>query len=101
ELEKCINADPEFFPAYDALASIYYFTGRKDKTLKIFLEAVKNNPKNAKACAEAGKIFYINKDFEKARSYFLTAYRLNPDSYNKAFLEKIDEKTKPAKAEDN
>jgi DNA-binding SARP family transcriptional activator len=51
EFERAIELDPEFSPAYLALYSVHYESGRRERGLQILEQWVKRHPEDTQASA--------------------------------------------------
>lgn len=112
-LQKVIELNPGFAPAYNLLGAIYASSGNKEKAVEMFNQSVKCNPTNVKALLNFGnvlldlgrvddaekiydKVLDMDPGVFKAYQNLASIYHFRGDNENAfALLEKGPSKLKP------
>lgn len=78
-LEDAVAAEPAYVDARTDLALIYYRAGKLDKAVAQAAEAVKQDPRNARALQLLGSIEFAQGNFSAAEDHLHTALGLQSD----------------------
>jgi len=76
---KVIQRKPDFAEAWNKRATVYFFMGDDEKSLRDCDEVMKRNPEHFGALAGYGQIYLRLDQPERALTYFRRALRINPN----------------------
>jgi tetratricopeptide (TPR) repeat protein len=79
---KAIERKPDFAEAWNKRATVYFFMGEHEKSLRDCDEVMKRNPVHFGALAGYGQIYLQLGDPERALDYFRRALRVNPNLHS-------------------
>lgn len=79
-LQKVINQNPKFIPAYHDLAEIKIRNRRTNEAVKVLSHALKENSSDPKTLNNLGMCWMIRRDYEKALQMFTEAAGLEPEN---------------------
>ena len=79
-LQKVINQNPKFLPAYHDLAEIKIRNRRTNEAVEVLLHALKENSSDPKTLNNLGMCWMIRRDYEKALQMFTEAAGLEPEN---------------------
>ena len=79
-LQKVINQNPKFIPAYHDLAEIKIRNRRTNEAVEVLSHALKENSSDPKTLNNLGMCWMIRRDYEKALQMFTEAAGLEPEN---------------------
>ena len=79
-LQKVINQNPKFMPAYHDLAEIKIRNRRTNEAVEVLSHALKENSSDPKTLNNLGMCWMIRRDYEKALQMFTEAAGLEPEN---------------------
>jgi tetratricopeptide (TPR) repeat protein len=79
-LRKIVESDPNDFPAWKELGTMYFIQKNLDAAEKAFIEALKRHPEYAVALISLGRVRIVRKDFDGAIKVLTQAVRIQPTS---------------------
>ena len=79
-LQKVINQNPKFMPAYHDLAEIKIRNRRSNEAVEVLSHALKENSSDPKTLNNLGMCWMIRRDYEKALQMFTEAAGLEPEN---------------------
>ncbi|HSE07014.1 MAG TPA: tetratricopeptide repeat protein [Methylomirabilota bacterium] len=79
---KAIERKPDFAEAWNKRATVYFFMGEHEKSLRDCDEVMKRNPAHFGALAGYGQIYLQLGEPERALDYFRRALRVNPNLHS-------------------
>ena len=79
-LQRIINKNPRFLPAYNDLAEIKIRNRRTNEAIAILSKALKNNSDDPTTLNNLGMCWLIRKDYQKALQMFTDAAGLRPEN---------------------
>jgi tetratricopeptide (TPR) repeat protein len=79
---KVIERKPDFAEAWNKRATVYFFMGEHERSLRDCDEVMKRNPAHFGALAGYGQIYLQLGDPERALAYFRRALRVNPNLHS-------------------
>lgn len=78
--QKAIELEPKFADAYINLATAYYLWGMKDKAIKSYGEALKNNPASVPIIFNMGMLYFLEKNYKKAKEQWKMVLEIDPQN---------------------
>ena len=79
-LQKAIELDANFAPAYDLLIGVYLAENKLPQALSELEAGLTKNPNNPRALLTVGMIYEQMKDYEKARGSYEKLVAMSPDA---------------------
>ncbi|MBW2109214.1 MAG: tetratricopeptide repeat protein [Deltaproteobacteria bacterium] len=90
--EKALSADPDFLPALQHLVNIHIRNKEPAKAIARCKQQIAKIPDNANLYVLLGKVYFFQKDYDKARQNYDKALDMDPDNMDALFsLARLEE----------
>jgi len=79
-LQKAIQLDKNNTDAVEKLGKVLNETGSRDQAIALYLQSIKDNPRQLRLYILAGELYEANKDFDHAKDLYQQALSISPDN---------------------
>jgi tetratricopeptide (TPR) repeat protein len=80
DYQRALKLDPDFLPAYEALANLYVTTGDMPRAVEAYQKAIKKNDHEPRLWFELGMCYARQKEWEPAIHNLQSACNLEPEN---------------------
>ena len=80
ELRRAVELDPDYIPAYQALAALYFNLRQPERAIAEYQNITRRQPDNAGAYTLMGMVEYSRGNYDAAHDNYRRALQLDPDT---------------------